>query len=131
MPMRKVGSDTPTSDSASSGPHSAPRLPPAAMITVSGGLKDALLKIGAPNDKVTVLRNGVDTALFRPPADREASRAKYGFTRKTLISVGLLIERKGHHRRDCHRKVGDEPHPWGKAANVIERRRAERKIGIL
>ena len=70
----------------------------AAMITVSAGLKDCLLGLGAPDAKVTVLRNGVDTALFHPPADREASRRALGLTRKTLISVGLLIERKGHHR---------------------------------
>lgn len=70
----------------------------AAMITVSAALKDALLALGAPDDKVTVLRNGVDTALFHPPADRDAVRRALGLTRKTLISVGLLIERKGHDR---------------------------------
>ncbi len=70
----------------------------AAMITVSAALKDALLALGAPNQKVTVLRNGVDTALFHPPADRDALRRERGLTRKTLISVGLLIERKGHDR---------------------------------
>ena len=69
----------------------------AAMITVSAALKDALVALGAPPDKVTVLRNGVDTALFHPPVDREAARRALGVSRKTLISVGLLIERKGHH----------------------------------
>jgi glycosyltransferase involved in cell wall biosynthesis len=69
----------------------------AAMITVSAALKDALVALGAPPAKVTVLRNGVDTALFRPPADRDAARQTLGLTRKTLISVGLLIDRKGHH----------------------------------
>ncbi len=70
----------------------------AAVIAVSAALKEALVEIGAPASKVTVLRNGVDTALFCPPADRAAARATLGFTRPTLISVGLLIERKGHHR---------------------------------
>ncbi len=70
----------------------------AAVIAVSSALKDALVKIGAPEPKVTVLRNGVDTALFFPPANREAARAMLGMNRQTLISVGLLIERKGHHR---------------------------------
>lgn len=70
----------------------------AAMITVSAALKDALVALGAPHDKVTVLRNGVDIALFRPPTDRVALRERLGFNRPTLISVGLLIERKGHHR---------------------------------
>ncbi len=70
----------------------------AAVIAVSAALKEALVEIGAPDSKVTVLRNGVDTVLFRPPPDRAAARIALGFTRPTLISVGLLIERKGHHR---------------------------------
>jgi teichuronic acid biosynthesis glycosyltransferase TuaC len=70
----------------------------AALITVSAALKDALIALGAPADKITVLRNGVDTALFHPPEDREALRRDLGLTRKTLISVGLLVDRKGHHR---------------------------------
>ena len=70
----------------------------AAMITVSASLKQELVALGAPDDKVTVLRNGVDTGLFRPLDDREAKRRELGLTRKTLISVGLLIDRKGHHR---------------------------------
>ena len=69
-----------------------------ALIAVSAALKDALVEIGAPSAKVTVLRNGVDTGLFRPPPDRDAARAALGITRLALISVGLLIERKGHHR---------------------------------
>jgi teichuronic acid biosynthesis glycosyltransferase TuaC len=69
----------------------------AALITVNAALKGALVDLGAPPDKVTVLRNGVDTVLFRPPADREAARRALGLTGPTLISVGLLIERKGHH----------------------------------
>jgi glycosyltransferase involved in cell wall biosynthesis len=70
----------------------------AALIAVSAALKDAMVALGAPEAKVTVLRNGVDTALFRAPADRSAVRAALGVTRPLLISVGLLIERKGHHR---------------------------------
>jgi glycosyltransferase involved in cell wall biosynthesis len=70
----------------------------AALIAVSAALKEALVELGAPDAKVTVLRNGVDTTLFRPPADRSAVRAALSVTRPMLISVGLLIERKGHHR---------------------------------
>jgi glycosyltransferase involved in cell wall biosynthesis len=69
-----------------------------ALVAVSGALKDVLLELGAPDEKVTVLRNGVETSLFRPLADRAAARATLGLTRPTLISVGGLIERKGHHR---------------------------------
>jgi teichuronic acid biosynthesis glycosyltransferase TuaC len=70
----------------------------AALIGVSAALKQALIDLGAPPDKVTVLRNGVETQLFCPPQDRAAARAALGLTGPTLISVGGLIERKGHHR---------------------------------
>ena len=70
----------------------------AALVAVSAALKAVLVELGAPDEKVTVLRNGVETGLFRPPPDREAIRASVGFDRPTLISVGSLIERKGHHR---------------------------------
>jgi teichuronic acid biosynthesis glycosyltransferase TuaC len=70
----------------------------AAVIAVSAALRQALIDMGAPAAKITVLRNGVDTTLFRPPADRAAARTELGIVRPTLISVGLLIERKGHHR---------------------------------
>jgi teichuronic acid biosynthesis glycosyltransferase TuaC len=69
----------------------------AALIAVSAALKRELVSLGAPQDKVTVLRNGVDITLFRP-TQRDATRRSLGLTRRTLISVGLLIERKGHHR---------------------------------
>jgi glycosyltransferase involved in cell wall biosynthesis len=69
----------------------------AALIAVSAALKNELVALGAPDDKVTVLRNGVDLTQFRP-VDRAAARAALGLTRTTLLSVGHLIERKGHHR---------------------------------
>ena len=68
-----------------------------ALVAVSAALKTELIALGAPDNKVTVLRNGVDTALFRP-MDRAAARAALGLARPTLLSVGHLIERKGHHR---------------------------------
>ena len=37
-----------------------------ALISVSAGLKEAMVRLGAPAEKVTVLRNGVDLHLFRP-----------------------------------------------------------------
>jgi teichuronic acid biosynthesis glycosyltransferase TuaC len=69
----------------------------AALIAVSAALKQGLVELGATPEKVTVLRNGVDTTLFRPPVDREAARRTLGLSKPTLLSVGLLIERKGHH----------------------------------
>jgi glycosyltransferase involved in cell wall biosynthesis len=69
-----------------------------ALVTVSAALKEALVELGAPNAKVTVLRNGVETDLFRPPSDRVAIRTTLKLTGPTLISVGNLVERKGHDR---------------------------------
>lgn len=67
------------------------------IIAVSEGLKQGLIALGAPAGKITVLRNGVDIGLFRPPADRAALRRVLGFEAPTILSVGLLIERKRHH----------------------------------
>lgn len=69
-----------------------------ALISVSAGLKARLVELGADPDKVTVLRNGVQTDVFRPAADRAATRAALGLDGPTLISVGGLIPRKGHDR---------------------------------
>ncbi|MBW4092199.1 MAG: glycosyltransferase family 4 protein [Proteobacteria bacterium] len=68
----------------------------AGLVAVSAALAEVLVGLGAPAEKVTVLRNGVDLALFRPPQDRAAARAALGLAGPTLISVGHLIERKGH-----------------------------------
>ncbi len=68
-----------------------------ALIAVSADLKAGLVALGAPEEKVTVLRNGVDLDAFRPVADRAAARAQLGVTGPLLVSVGGLIERKRHH----------------------------------
>jgi teichuronic acid biosynthesis glycosyltransferase TuaC len=67
-----------------------------ALITVCQALKDQLAELGVPASKITALRNGVDLEQFRP-LDRAALRAKWQATGFVLASVGLLIERKGHH----------------------------------
>ncbi|MBV8092103.1 MAG: glycosyltransferase family 4 protein [Acetobacteraceae bacterium] len=67
------------------------------LVAVSEALKRALVELGAPPSKVKVLRNGVDTVLFRP-TDRKLTRCALGLKRTTLISAGHLIERKGHDR---------------------------------
>ena len=70
-----------------------------ALIAVSAGLKEGLLALGAPDAKVTVLRNGVDLAAFHPPTNRAAARHALALgAAPTLLSVGHLIERKGHDR---------------------------------
>jgi len=67
------------------------------LIAVSAALKDALVELGADPDGVQVLRNGVDLDLFRP-MDRVQARCDLGLSRPTLVSVGHLIQRKGHDR---------------------------------
>ena len=68
----------------------------AGVITVSAALRDGVVALGAPPERVRVLRNGVDLQAFHPPADRAAARRALGLTRPALVSVGHLIPRKGH-----------------------------------
>jgi teichuronic acid biosynthesis glycosyltransferase TuaC len=65
------------------------------MIAVSRSLKDALISLGASPESVTVLGNGVDLQAFHP-GGRDEARRRLGLSAPTLISVGHLIERKGH-----------------------------------
>ncbi len=68
-----------------------------AIITVSNGLRDALGALGVPDTKMTTLRNGVDLSMFQPQ-DQAQSRQALGLQGRVLVSVGSLIDRKGHHR---------------------------------
>lgn len=67
------------------------------MITVCAALRDSLTNLGVPAERVTVLRNGVDLDFFRP-IDKLEARGKLGLDSgsRVLLSVGLLIDRKGH-----------------------------------
>ena len=67
----------------------------AGMITVCQALKDALVDLGVPAERIVALRNGVDLKLFQP-VNREAERVRLNMSRRTLLSVGYLIPRKGH-----------------------------------
>ncbi len=66
------------------------------MITVCQALKDVLVRMDVEDERVTVLRNGVDLEMFRPPEQLQALQQKLGIRNKTLLSVGHLIKRKGH-----------------------------------
>ncbi len=63
---------------------------------VCQALKDELVRLGVSAARVRVILHGVDLQLFQPPADRAALRDSLGLTGPTLISVGHLIDRKGH-----------------------------------
>ncbi len=67
-----------------------------ASVTVCKALKDSMVQMGAEEKKIHVYRNGVDLELFKL-LDKSQCREKYKLYKKTLVSVGHLIERKGHH----------------------------------
>ena len=65
------------------------------VIAVCQALKDELVALGVPDERVSVLRNGVDLELFQQ-RDRQALRKAMAVDGFILASVGHLIERKGH-----------------------------------
>jgi glycosyltransferase involved in cell wall biosynthesis len=67
----------------------------AGLVAVSSGLRDRLVRLGVAPERVRVLGNGVDLALFHP-ADREAARHALALTRPTLLAVGNLVPLKRH-----------------------------------
>ena len=69
----------------------------AKIITVSDALRNRILELGVDADKVRTLRNGVDLGFFRPESDRSVLRKELQIRGFTLLSVGHLIESKGHH----------------------------------
>jgi glycosyltransferase involved in cell wall biosynthesis len=71
----------------------------AGLVSVSRALGEHLVRLGVPRERITVLRNGVDLDRFRPQAEAGAAlREELGLADgAVLLSVGSLIERKGHH----------------------------------
>lgn len=67
----------------------------AATVTVSEALRDRLLAMGVDGGKVHVFRNGVDLEHF-VPMQRSECKKEMGVGSCTLLSVGNLIELKGH-----------------------------------
>jgi glycosyltransferase involved in cell wall biosynthesis len=66
-------------------------------VGVCRALCDELAALGADPARLLVLRNGVDLERFRPVEQSQARARLDVADRPTLISVGYLIERKGHH----------------------------------
>ena len=65
------------------------------LVTVCAALRDDLADVGVDPERVCVLRNGVDLAMFR--RDQGArTRLRLGLEPPVLLSVGRLIPRKGH-----------------------------------
>jgi teichuronic acid biosynthesis glycosyltransferase TuaC len=104
------------------------------LVAVSSGLQRRLAVLGIDPERVRVLRNGVDLALFRP-VDRDAVRRALGFTRPTLLAVGNLVALKRHRmmvealtglREADLVIVGDGPERAAIEALARERRVADR-----
>lgn len=66
-----------------------------AIISVASTLKDKLARLGAPTRKITTLRNGVDLDTFCQ-MDRDQIRQNMQLHGPVIVSVGHLIDRKGH-----------------------------------
>lgn len=63
---------------------------------VSEALVAEMVRMGCDADKLVALRNGVDLQLFHEEP-RAAARAALGVDGVVVLSVGNLIELKGHH----------------------------------
>ena len=66
------------------------------LVTVCAALRERLVELGTPAERVTVLRNGVDLERFQPAAP-EPVRQRLNLRGRVLLSVGNLVELKGHH----------------------------------
>lgn len=68
------------------------------VICVAQALANVAVSLGVPAERVSALRNGVDTAVFSP-GDKATAREQTGLPndRRVLLCVGHLIERKGQH----------------------------------
>jgi teichuronic acid biosynthesis glycosyltransferase TuaC len=68
----------------------------AGVTAVCQALKDRLVEVGAPEEKIRVVLHGVNLEMFRP-VDREAVRRRLGLSGRVLLAVGHVTRRKGQH----------------------------------
>ena len=70
----------------------------AGVIAVSADLKKKIIDLGISEKKIEVIPNGVDVRRFQPQ-DMSEARRRLGLTEAgpMIVSVGSLIESKGHH----------------------------------
>lgn len=110
----------------------------AASITVCRALKDEMVRIGVKEDKIHVLRNGVNLELFKP-LDRLQCRERYNLHNKTLVSVGHLIDRKGHDLAirsmtllpDCELLIVGDGERERELRNLVETLGLEKRVRFL
>ena len=63
------------------------------LLSVSAALKDVMVSLGMPRDKILVHYTGVDLDRFAP-VDRAAAKAALGVQGPLLVTAGALIPRK-------------------------------------
>jgi len=68
-----------------------------ASIGVSAALTGAMSRLGMATSKLITMRNGIDLVRFNPMPKAEARKVLGWAAVPTLISVGHLVEDKGHH----------------------------------
>lgn len=66
------------------------------IVAVCQALKEAMIQLRIPEEKITVIPNGVDIKKFHPFSKEEARRKlQLPLNKRILLSVGGLIPRKG------------------------------------
>lgn len=65
------------------------------MLAVSAAMRDDMIALGMPGDRIRVHHTGVDHDRF-VPVDRAAAKAALGIDGPMVLSLGALIPRKGH-----------------------------------
>ncbi|NYT42862.1 glycosyltransferase [Sphingomonas sp. R-74633] len=65
------------------------------VLAVSEALRDDMIAMGMPGEKIETITTGVDLTRFAP-RDRAAAKAEFGITGPLVLSVGALIPLKGH-----------------------------------
>ncbi len=70
----------------------------ARVMAVAEALRQCVISLGCPEEKTETIPNGVDMGVFRPiPRDDACAHLKLDPGKRYLVSVGHLVERKGHH----------------------------------
>ncbi|URW74915.1 glycosyltransferase [Sphingomonas donggukensis] len=64
-------------------------------LAVSSALRDDMIALGIEAERIRVHRTGIDADRFAP-RDRDAAKAALGVAGPLVVSVGNLIDRKGH-----------------------------------
>ena len=66
----------------------------AGLLAVSARLRDDMIALGLPGDKIRIHHTGIELDRFRP-VDRAAAKRALGVSGPLLVSAGHLIARKG------------------------------------